>query len=347
MRITQARIQRFTVFEDTTFDLGAINVIHGENGAGKTHLLKVLYSVLASLKPGRTQGAPDQPTKDWLERELARKLTGVFRPDSIGRLARRKPGRVRADLGLTFDDSDFDLDFAFNTASKARVELKKLPTRWSERDPVYLPTREALSIFPGFVSLYESTQLSFDETWRDLCMLLDTRRRVGAPSKAVKQLLEPIEQALGGTLSLDDKRFYLETASGSMEIDLVAEGVRKLAMVAWLVANERLQSKAALFWDEPEVNLNPRLIRHLPALLFGLAESGVQVFIATHSLFLLRELFIHQEVARPKAPAQYIGLSLGSDGVTVRQGPSLEDSGDIAALDESLAQSQRFLEADR
>ena len=71
-----------------------------------------------------------------------------------------------------------------------------------------------------------------------------------------------------------------------MEADLVAEGYRKLTMVARLIANGSLDANSLLFWDEPEANLNPRLIRRLAPLLLDLAEAGVQVFIATHSLFL-------------------------------------------------------------
>jgi len=344
--IKSVTIDKFTVFEHVELQLGALNVIHGENGAGKTHILKLLYSVLSAMKPGRTQGAPEQPTKDWLERELARKLTAVMRPDNVGRLARRKVGLNRADIAMRFDDAGQDISFGFNTTNKSKVEVSTPPKRWLESDPAYLPTREALSIFPGFTSLYETTDLNLDETWRDLCLLLDTRRRKGAVSKAVKALLEPIEAALGGRLQLDEKRFYLETDLGSIEIDLVAEGVRKLAMIAWLVANERLQSKGALFWDEPEVNLNPRLVKLLPALLFGLAERGVQVFIATHSLFLLRELYIYQELNKPTVTTSYLGLHAGADGVEVRQGPTLDDSGDIVALDENLEQSRRYLDVE-
>ncbi|WP_281258757.1 hypothetical protein [Avibacterium endocarditidis] len=43
-----------------------------------------------------------------------------------------------------------------------------------------------------------------------------------------------------------------------MEIPLVAEGLRKLAMVARLVATGTLLDKGCLFWDEPEANLNPK-----------------------------------------------------------------------------------------
>jgi hypothetical protein len=40
---------------------------------------------------------------------------------------------------------------------------------------------------------------------------------------------------------------------------------------------------------------------------------------------------------------RYFGLHAGDDGVTVEQGPEIEDAGDIAALDEELEQATAYL----
>ena len=40
---------------------------------------------------------------------------------------------------------------------------------------------------------------------------------------------------------------------------------------------------------------------------------------------------------------RYFGLSKEDDGVIVQQGNVIEDIGDISALDEDLAQSDRYL----
>ncbi len=75
-------------------------------------------------------------------------------------------------------------------------------------------------------------------------------------------------------------------------MSLVAEGFKK-AGNAELPDPERFREKGSvLFWDEPEMNVNAS---HLPVLvktLTGLAKTGVQVILSSHSLFLLRELMI-------------------------------------------------------
>jgi energy-coupling factor transporter ATP-binding protein EcfA2 len=341
--IKSLTVKDFTVFSEARFDLGALNIIHGENGAGKTHLLKLAYSVWSTLRPETSAGAPERPTKKWLEPELGRKLTAVFRPDKLGRLARRMPGTAKASVNVRFDDKSLNTKFEFHTRSSSDVTVKSLPEAWAELAPVYLPTREALSVFPGFVSLYEGTRLPFDETWRDLCQQLDARLLQGPRPAAVQHMLDPLSLALGGELRLEKDRFYLYLPSGRMEIDLVAEGVRKLAMLAWLVATQKLQSKGALFWDEPEANLNPKLVKLVAPVLIGLARSGVQVFAATHSLFLMRELHVLLQGADKGVKTRFIGLHLNDGEVTVDQGDTLDDSGEISTLDETLEQSERYL----
>ena len=156
---------------------------------------------------------------------------------------------------------------------------------------------------------------------------------------------------MGGSIELNPSgQFYLKLSSGNMEMHLVAEGLRKLATVARLIATGSLLDKGYLFWDEPEANLNPKIAKTVAKTILQIAASGIQVFIATHSLFLLRELHIHQQGDYKTLDTRCFGLHLGPDGVVnVQQGSTMDDIGDISALDEELAQSDRYLntEADR
>lgn len=149
---------------------------------------------------------------------------------------------------------------------------------------------------------------------------------------------------MGGRITLDEKGFYLKTAAGEIEMHLVAEGLRKLAMVARLIATGSLLDKGYLFWDEPESNLNPRLIKRVARTIFDLSRQGIQVFIATHSLFLMRELQILQwEAPAAEQTARYFGLHRDG-GVVVTAGETIDDIGDIAALDEDIEQSERLMD---
>ena len=107
-----------------------------------------------------------------------------------------------------------------------------------------------------------------------------------------------------------------------MEMPLVAEGWRKLAMLARLIATGSLLDKGCLFWDEPEANLNPKLIREVARAILGICRAGVQVFVATHSLFLLREFEILLERDFGNVELRYFALRRGDEGVVVSQSSS-------------------------
>jgi energy-coupling factor transporter ATP-binding protein EcfA2 len=343
-------IKNLTVFATANLQFSPqLNVFVGENGSGKSHLLKVAYAVLAaSAEEGRKPTA-SPPTKALLQTKLAEKLVTVLRPESLGRLARRKQGRERCELQFKFDDSHLNSKFSFATSSKSEVDIDRLPTAWVEKLPVFLPTRELLTIYPGFVSVYENHYLEFEETWRDTCVLLGAPALRGPRERRVKELLAPLEKAMGGKVELDKNgRFYLNLpGQGRMEMPLVAEGLRKLAMLAQLIATGSLLDKGYLFWDEPETNLNPKLIKEVALTILHLCHSGVQVFVATHSLFLLREFHIQLQNSEVKGVgAQFFGLQFGGNGIDVQQGETIDDIGAIAALDEELHQSDRYLETE-
>ena len=256
--LTSMVLKNFTVFPEATFDFGkGCNVFIGENGSGKSHVLKAAYASVWINAKGEKDSGSSTPTKTYLQSAIARKMNGVFKPDELGRLARRKIGKNRSEIAVIFEDPALNMSFSFNTTSKTEVTVEKAPKTWEKQTPIFLPTRELLTIYPGFVSLYETTDLPFEETWRDTCLLLGAPLAKGPREKRIKELLIPLEEAMGGSVELESGRFYLKTDSGKMEVHLVAEGLRKLAMIARLIATGSLLDKGYLFWDEPEANLNP------------------------------------------------------------------------------------------
>lgn len=340
--------KNFTVFPDTPLEFGRnLNVIVGENGLGKTQILKAAYVMAYVSARGEKESASSTPTKAYLQSAIAKKLRDVFKPDALGRLARRQAGRSRCEISWAFFRPELDCKVSFNTASKSEVGVEQTPTTWLDKLPVYLPTRELLTVYPGFVSLYETTYNEFDDTWRDTCILLGALLAKGPREKRIRDLLEPLEMAMGGSVELDRSgRFYLNTKTGSMEVHLVAEGLRKLAMLARLIATGSLLDTGFLFWDEPEANLNPKLIRLVARTILQISRNGIQVFVATHSLFLLRELHILHTQEFSKLDTRYFGLHAADDAVVVKVSDSLDEIGSITALDEDLVQSERYIDTE-
>ncbi|MPM40529.1 hypothetical protein SDC9_87173 [bioreactor metagenome] len=344
--IKQLKIKNFAVFEDADFLFSpGLNVILGENSTGKSLLMKLAYSCAWT---SANIGKSDRRTKDEIQRALADKLKNVCLPDSLGRLVTRKAGRNRCEVGIDFFTGladSFSFSFATNSDKEVRLE-SSTPSNWLGATPIFIPTKEVLSIFPNFASTLRERHLFFDETYLDLADTLG----VAAFRKLKKEeqsLRESLEHSMLGKVAMENNRFYLfpeAEGKGKIEMPLVAEGIRKIALLSYLVMNGGLRDKSLLFWDEPEVNLNPKLITKLASTLVEMARQGVQIIIATHSLFLLREIEIARSKSDSNSQVHYIALSIRNDEVDVSQGNSIDEINPIASLDADLEQSDRYME---
>src|SRR5258707_10704146 len=97
------KLQNLTVFADADLRFApGLNVVVGPNGAGKSHVLKAAYTVVAVSARGEKDSGSAVPRKSYLESAVAKKLRGVFRPDELGRLARRQAGRSRCEVAVSF-----------------------------------------------------------------------------------------------------------------------------------------------------------------------------------------------------------------------------------------------------
>ena len=238
------------------------------------------------------------------------------------------------------------LSCSFSSHSKTEVKLEALPEVYPADSVLFFPTREMLSIFPGFAAAYRARELNFDRTYYDLALALEAAP-LRLPRVQEQNIIRQLEDLLGGVVLVENGRFYLKMPeAGNFEIPLVAEGLRKIAMLLYLLVNGQLRQNSVLLWDEPETNLNPRLLRTLAGVLLALARDGIQVFVATHSLFLLRELYLQQlEGKAKKLNLKFFNLWRQAGKLQVDEGTSLDELGHIAALEEDLAQSERFFQA--
>jgi energy-coupling factor transporter ATP-binding protein EcfA2 len=308
MKIQSADILRFTVLKQARMEFSpAMNVFIGRNGTGKSHLMKLLYAIIKSLPPAASPGR-----ERIFQRDLANKLAGVFKPDdqAISRLVTRTTGRSKATVSVSTDCGR--VAWRLTTPGNLHVDVVEA----SMSSPtVFLPSRETLAMYEGFVQAYENRELSFDETYKDVCTLLSGSLLLGPRLAHARALAEPLERILGGSVRLAGNRFYLASADGNLEAHLVAEGHRKIASLIHLVLNGSLLKNSILFWDEPEANLNPRLITVVATTLRKLAEFGVQIFVSTHDYLLASELSLAMEFspllkAEERVDIRFFGMSV-------------------------------------
>jgi len=319
--IQKLALNSFTNFADNSFTFSqGINVLIGKNGTGKTHILKAIAATISAnnefiLSPSQS--------KDKFENLIAEKLIGYFKPEQLGRLVKRQQGRTSARLELTIQKSE--LSYSFATSSKANVKIEK-NDGFGKISSLYIPPREMFSLYEGFLGLVKNREISFDESYIQLAKALDAPILKGPRFDKVKDLIEPLEKALDIKVIKENGRFYINDNNGKMEAHLVAEGLRKLASVMYLILNGELSKNSVLFWDEPEANLNPALIKVVANFIQLLAQQGVQVFIATHDYLLTHLLSLHAEYRTIEAAPDMIFFCLSKDvsgSVVVEEGETL------------------------
>lgn len=141
MYITQLKVSNFTTFEENIFIFGAgINVFIGENGSGKTHILKLLYSACQSANP---------------KVSFSDKLVRTMLPDDykISRLITRKPGNHIASVKVIAKEEkskqEKTLSLIFNNKTKKSNGEVHGDENWEKLfkgvSSIFIPAKEILS----------------------------------------------------------------------------------------------------------------------------------------------------------------------------------------------------------
>ncbi len=292
--IDKLSLKKFTVFHDfeILFSKG-VNVLVGENGTGKSHLLKAGYAMCSGNNRIVERGKSENGE---LADELTNKLLGLFLPldEKLGKLRSSRSGAEGpSEIAATFVPDPCDVRITFNNnSSKVVVQGNCDQYEKYAWKPSFIPTKEVLSFMKGFNSLYERFQLSFDQTYRDLILSLEL------PELRSDRLHEKSKWAMDGIEDICKGKFVFHgsgkvtfvSETGEYSANVMAEGFRKIGIVKRLLETGSIEPGVSgpLFWDEPEANLNPTLSKFLVQVLLELARNGQQVILATHDYVLLK-----------------------------------------------------------
>ena len=279
MPLAKVKLTNFTAFRQLEVEFSpGINVLVGENGTGKTHLLKVCYAACAIAKPGDL---------------FADKLLRVFRPagGDAGRLVKASAGNALGSVEVFRPGCSVAATVSKDVA--AAVSDAESGFREGQSSPlpsVYIPANELLAAAPGFLPRYAAGEVQCAEVAADILRRAYLPPLPAPPDDRRQPLLTALEKAIGGSVAVKGEEFFLEGKHSRLEFSLLAAGIRKLALLWLLIRNGSLSDGSVLFWDEPETNLNPKLYGVLIQTLLELQRAGVQIFLATHDYVILKEL---------------------------------------------------------
>ena len=300
--INSITIKNFMAHSDLTIkDIPEINVIIGKNDTGKTGLLKLLYATVKSLE---IYSLKTKSTDVSFKKVLAEKLYDTFMPikNGLGDLV-QKGGKDKLDVNITIVGNNGKYEqpiyFQFGDRTEKSIltgieHIKSLPDNLI--NALFVPAKEVLTAFTDIRNIRDNFYgVGFDDTYLDLIKALDlpsTKGRVAVELSSVNKTLEDLFEGKIEQTGQKEQPFLFKKGNQQFAMQQTAEGIKKIGILTTLITNRQLGKGTVLFMDEPETALHPDAVRQMVEMLVAMSKAGVQIFIASHSYFVIKQLAI-------------------------------------------------------
>lgn len=289
-------------------NMGKINLVIGPNRSGKTYLLKALYSAIRTIESYKRGKDVRRDAEILFD-----KLYWTFQPTQIGKLVTTKCKTLEFSLVLNKEQ-----EFAYSLGSSAnkQVTITKNTCLKRTQNSVFLPAKEILSLQQIIIRVRDDYQeFGFDDTYYDLAKAL-TPTIKGRNYKEFSLSRNSLENAIGGHIEYDQQRkeWLFREGKQLISISMTSEGVKKLSILDALLGNHYLSKDSIIFIDEPECALHPQLVSQLMDIICELTKTGLQFFIASHSYFVIKKLYLLAHQKKMKIPVVSLNLQ---DGYTI------------------------------
>jgi len=266
-----------------------INLIIGENGTGKTFLLKALYSGIRAMEDYK-RGDDIRSIGDI----LTEKLRWTFQTEKIGDIVTRSSGEP---LSFSMEVTGNRIRYQFSENAVNTIKKVEIEEGQKEGNSVFIPAKEVLSLFSVILKSREVDRaFGFDDTYYDLAKALRIAPSRGKNYTAFAEARKKVSGVIDGKVDYSaesGKWFYRNKDNQKFSIGATSEGVKKIAIMDRLFANGYLDKKSVIFIDELESALHPDAICDFLDMISMVADKmGIQVFITSHSYFVIKKLFL-------------------------------------------------------
>ena len=264
-----------------------INLVIGENGTGKTFLLKALYSATRAMEEYKR--GDDIKT---INEVLAEKLRWTFQVDKLGDMVTRSSNEsLIFEMKLGTDQ----IGYQFSSSATSKVVTATAPSGKRETNSIFIPAKEVLSLYSIILKSREvDKSFGFDDTYYDLVKALRISPKKGKNYTAFSNSRKLLNSVIDGKVEYDEtsgKWFYKNNRSQKFSIGATSEGVKKISIMDRLLSNAYLDNQSIIFIDEIESALHPTAICQFLDMVAKIAtDMDLQFFISSHSYFVIKKL---------------------------------------------------------
>jgi AAA15 family ATPase/GTPase len=280
-------------------DIPSINMIIGKNDTGKTGLLKLLYATVKSLE---VYSLKSKQSDVVFKKELSDKLHDTFMPrkNGLGDLV-QKGSKEKLDVNITIvgNNGKYKQTIYFSFGDRTEKSITTCiehvePLINSSINALFVPAKEVLTAFTDIRNIRENFYgVGFDDTYLDLIKALSLETTKGRVATELSQVNKSLEDLFEGKIEQTGQKeqpFVFKKGNQQFAMQQTAEGIKKIGILTTLITNRQLGKGTILFMDEPETALHPDAVRQMVEMLVAMSKAGVQIFLASHSYFVIKQL---------------------------------------------------------
>ena len=293
MSINSIELKNFTVFEDLNIDVSSnINIFIGENGTGKTNLLKAIY---ATCKISKDRSKSATTLQECFKCYDSVPLSKDKNNHTIDIFLRTKDDNkeiiaVSTNFDtiriVTNDSTTPDRNFSGNPEKNVSYSASyqiHFPQDTSF-SAIFIPSKDMLTHSKGLLAMSDKyREFPFDITLTNIIKKANQWKLKQTPELAIS-ILPILEEMIDGKVIIENEEFFVIKNDGrKVNFAVEAEGFKKIGLLWQLLMNESITQDSILIWDEPEANLNPAFLPKLVQCLIELSRHNVQIFLSTHN----------------------------------------------------------------
>ncbi len=239
---------------------------------------------------------PTQLTDTELESKISKKLKNTFQISDLGILKNSNENiYIKLDIGTVEIASNSQIDFEFSDSGVESIQklsniifldspiFLKLRKALDKKEPLPLFSEDKGKYLTGIPKYIEDLYKNIDKEYIEKLDFEETKGKIAT--------------IINGDVSIANGQIIYKCGGKDIPISLTAMGVSSFAILYLLIKSNTLKKGSYLIIDEPEVHLHPDWQVLLMEILYELAQQGVHVVIASHSIEIIKylEVFLKEK----------------------------------------------------